>query len=122
MPLRWGPADAAQVVAQHGEWLALAEAEEIEFAAKTRRDLLIFTDRRVVITDTQGLLNRKTEYRSIPYRGLSRWSVESRGRGWADGADLNLWVSSQHEPLVSIELQRDESARNVAELLAKHAL
>ena len=120
--LRWGPGDADEILAQHGEWIALAEGEPVEFAAKTRRDLLIFTDRRVVLTDTQGLLSRKTEYFSIPYCGVSRWSGESRGRDWMDGADLKVWVSSQQEPLVNLELQRDESARTVAELLAKHAL
>ena len=121
MALRWGKADAEQVVKEHGVWLALAEDEEIEFAARTRRDMLIFTDRRVVLTDTQGVIRKKTEYYSIPYRGLSRWSVES-SRGLFDGADLKLWVSSQQEPLVSLELQKDESAREVMELLSRHAL
>ena len=108
MALRWGPADAERVIEEHGTWLALAEGETVEFAAKTRRDLLIFTDRRVVITDTQVMLRKKTEYHSIPYRGLSRWSVES-SRGLFDGADLKLWVSSQIEPLVSLELQKDDT-------------
>ena len=84
-------------------------------------DMLIFTDRRVVLTDTQGMIRKKTEYYSIPYRGLSRWAVESSG-GLFDGADLKLWVSSQQEPLVSLELQKDESAREVLELLSRHAL
>ena len=121
MALRWGRADAERVLKEHGTWLALAEDETIEFAAKTKRDLLIFTDRRVVITDTQGMIRKKTEYYSIPYRGLSRWSVES-SRGLFDGADLKLWVSSQAEPLVSLELQKDQSARDVMELLSRHAL
>lgn len=122
MALRWGPAEAAQVVAEHGDWLALAEGEEIEFAAKTRRDMLILTDRRLVRTDTQGLVNRKTEYLSLPYRAITRWSVETKGRGWADGADLKVWLGSAVEPLLNVELQKDESAREVAALLSKHAL
>lgn len=122
MALRWGVADAQQVLADHGSWLAMAEGEEIRFAAKTRRDILIFTDRRLVQTDTQGLMNRKTEYQSIPYRAISRWSVESRGRGIMDGSDLKVWIGAALEPTLTIELQRDESAQSVMELLSTHAL
>lgn len=123
MMLRWGHAEAEQVLSEHGDWLALGDGEAIEFAAKTRRDLLILTDRRVVRTDTQGFsFTKKTEYISIPYRSISRWSVESRGKGWMDGADLKLWIGAATEPLLDIELQKDESARNVAALLAKHAM
>ena len=68
------------------------------------------------------MFRKKTEYHSILYRGLSRWSVESRSRGLFDGADLKLWISSQQEPLVNIELQKDGSARDVMELLSRHAL
>ena len=121
MALRWGAADIDQITTAHGEWLALAEGEVIEFAAKTRRDLLILTDRRIVQTDTQGF-TKKTEYLSIPFRGVSRWSVETKGKGWIDGADLKVWLGSMVEPLLSVELQRDESAREVAALLSKHAL
>lgn len=122
MALRWGAADSAAILDEHGGWLALADDENIEFAAKTYRDLLIFMDRRVVMTDTQGVFRKKTEYHSILYRGLSRWSVESRSRGLFDGADLKLWISSQQEPLVNIALQKDGSARDVMELLSRHAL
>lgn len=122
MPLRWGNADAQAIAAEHGEWLALADGEEIEFAAKTRRDLLIMTDRRLVRTDTQGFMNKKTEYVSMPYRAITRWSLESKGRGWKDGADLKIWLGSSAEPLLDIELQKDESGRDVAAVLSKHAL
>ena len=122
MPLRWGPAGAQDIVKNHGEWLGLADDEGIEFAAKTRRDLLIFTDRRVIMTDTQGLMRKKTEYRSIPYRSVSRWSVESKGGGLLDGADLKLWLSSQTAPFLEVELQRDESARELMTMLSRCAL
>ncbi len=122
MALRWGQADAKAILDQHGDWLALAEGEQVEFAAKTVRDLLIMTDRRLVRADTQGLMHQKTEYLSIPYRGISRWSVESKGRGWKDGADLKIWLSSMPDPILNVELQKDESARQVAALLSKHAL
>ena len=74
------------------------------------------------MTDTQGLMRKKTEYRSIPYRSVSRWSVESKGGGLLDGADLKLWLSSQTEPFLEVELQRDESARELMAMLSRCAL
>lgn len=121
MPLRWGPADVQAIIKQHGEWLGLADDETIEFAAKTRRDLLIFTDRRAIVTDTQGLMKKKTEYRSIPYRSISRWSIESK-KGPFDGADLKLWLNSQTEPFLAVELQRDESAKDVMAMFSRCVL
>ena len=121
MVFGWGASDTNRIMHDHGDWLALAHDEAIEFAATTMRDLLIFTDRRVIITSTEGLIRRKREYLSVPYRGLSRWSVESR-RSLFDGAELRLWVASQAEPIVNLELQRDKSAREVMQLLSRHAL
>lgn len=120
---KYTTADAEEVARQHASWLALADGEHIEYAARTARDLLIFTDRRVVITDTQGFFSSKTEYLSIPYGSISRWSAEGRGKGAIfDGADLKLWVSSQVEPIVNAELAKDESAQGVLELLAQHVM
>ena len=119
---RYTHVDAEKVIKAHGDWLALADGEEIEFASRTARDMIIFTDRRVVITDTQGWTGKKKQYQSIPYRSVARWSVESKGHGWKDGADLKLWVGSQPDPLVDVELRKDASARDVATLLSLHAM
>ena len=119
--LRWGPADAERVLKDHGDWLAMPEGEEIRFAAKTIRDYLIFTNRRLVVTDTQGALWQKTtEYISVPYRSIDRWSVESK-KTLLDGATLKVWLVSREEPVIDLELQRDSSARDVMEVLARHA-
>ena len=120
--LRWGAADTEKVLADHGHWLALGAGEEIEFAAKTHRDLFVLTNRRLIQTDTQGLFNKKTEYHSLRYQAISRWTLETRGRGWKDGADLKIWVGSMDGPLIDVELQKDESGQAIATILASHAL
>lgn len=121
MSLRWGPADAEAILKQHGDWLGLADDEGIEFAAKTRREQLIFTDRRVILADTQGRVRKTTEYRSVPYRSISRWSVESKA-GLRDGAYLKLWLNAQDDPFLDVELQKGESGRDVLEMLSRCAI
>ena len=57
--MRWSSANAQKVREEHGDWLRLADDERIEFVARTVRDMLVFTDRRLVISDTQGMIRKK---------------------------------------------------------------
>lgn len=57
MALCWGETDKDKILQDHGEWQALAEGEDIEFAAKAVRDFLSMTSRRLICTDTQGLMH-----------------------------------------------------------------
>ena len=48
--------------------------------------------------DRQGLTGAKTEYRSIPYRSITQFSVESAGNFDLD-AELRIWVTGRTEPI-----------------------
>ena len=48
----------------------LAPGEPLQRAFSTIRDLVVFTDRRVMLVNKQGITAKKTEYRSIPYLSL----------------------------------------------------
>lgn len=76
----------------------LAPNEYIEAAYKLIRDVILLTDRRLLFIDKQGLTGRKTEYLSIPYRSVVRFSVESAGHFDLD-AELKIWVSGSAQPL-----------------------
>ena len=118
--LRYSQEALDRVLADHGEWLCMAEDETLLMASKTRRDLLIFTNRRIVITDTQGLMRKKTSYTSLPYRSISRWSVESK-RGWLDGSDIKIWSGSHAEPVINVELTADSDGQLVGQIMSAHA-
>ncbi len=76
----------------------LAKDEEVQRAFALVRDLLIFTDRRFIIVDKQGMTGMKTEYHSIPYRAITRFSVETAGPTDLD-SELRIWVSSSPTPI-----------------------
>ena len=40
----------------------------------------MFTDRRVVLVDKQGVTGKKREYLTLPYKQVTRFSVETAGR------------------------------------------
>ena len=46
----------------------ISEKETPLFAVKTVRDAAVFTDKRILIADKQGLTGKKVEYYTIPYK------------------------------------------------------
>jgi hypothetical protein len=76
----------------------LANAEHVEHAYKLIRDMLIFTNKRLILLDKQGVTGKKMEYHSIPYKNITHFSVETAGTFDLD-AELKLWVSGSSEPI-----------------------
>lgn len=77
----------------------LAAEETVEVAFKVIRDQFVFTNSRLLLIDKQGLTGKKVEYLSIPYKAITRFSVETAGHFDLD-AELKVWISGAAEPLV----------------------
>lgn len=76
----------------------LAPGEKIEKAYQLFRDFFVFTDKRLVLVDKQGLTGSKVEYHSIPYRSITHFSVETAGN-WDLDAELKIWISGNPLPI-----------------------
>ena len=96
----------------------LAEGERVEEAFQLIRDLLIFTDRRFILVDRQGLTGLKTEYHSIPYRAITHFSVESAGALDLE-AELKVWISGTDQPIQK-QFSRGRTIFDVQKALASH--
>ncbi|WP_434642668.1 PH domain-containing protein [Thermoanaerobacterium thermosaccharolyticum] len=57
----------------------ISPKEEALFAVKTIRDFAIFTNKRILIADRQGLTGKKIEYYSIPYKSIVTYAIETAG-------------------------------------------
>ena len=57
----------------------LVQGERPITAFKTFRDSAIFTDRRMIVRDAQGLRGKKVELYSLPYSSINMWSSENAG-------------------------------------------
>jgi len=95
--------------------------EQVELAFKLVRDLIIFTDRRMIIVDKQGMTGKKSEYKSIPYRSISRFSIETSGHFDLD-AELKIWISSAELPAESLQFRKDKNIIAVQQALAAAVL
>lgn len=76
----------------------LISGETIENAYKVIRDTFIFTNKRLILIDKQGVTGKKTEYHSIPYKNIVHFSVETAGTFDLD-AELKIWVSGSAVPI-----------------------
>jgi len=88
--------DLGEIRAEFGQ--ILASGEQIEHAYQLIRDYFVFTDKRLVLVDKQGLTGRKVEYHSIPYKSITHFSIETAGHLDLD-AELKIWISSTAEPI-----------------------
>jgi len=78
----------------HSEMPILQACENVELAFKGRRDMLLFTTKRVIFVDMQGFLGmgKKMEFTSLPYSTISAFAVRSAG-SWIDkDSELCLWL------------------------------
>lgn len=76
----------------------LAPTENIEKAYKLIRDMFIFTNKRLILVDKQGMTGKKTEYHSLPYKSITHFSIETAGHFDLD-AELKIWISGTAMPI-----------------------
>ena len=99
----------------------LTEGEEIELGFKLIRDAFIFTSKRLILVDVQGLTGSKTEYKSITYKSISRFSVETSGTFDLE-AELKIWISSEAQPSIRKQFNKSVNVYEVQKVLAHHVL
>lgn len=109
----------AQQLKQEFEKVLIGQ-EQIEAAYKLTRDLIVFTDKRLILVDKQGLTGNKVEYLSIPYKSITRFSVETAGQFDRD-SELRIWISSHREPIQK-EFNKGTDIVGVQKMLAQHVL
>ena len=98
--------------------LILADGERVERAFGLVRDLLIFTDRRFIVVDRQGITGKKTLYDSIPYRAITHFAVETAGHFDLE-SELKIWISGTVEP-IQRTFTRGQSILEVQKALATY--
>ncbi|HTM97578.1 MAG TPA: PH domain-containing protein [Pedobacter sp.] len=101
--------------------LLLIQGEEIELGFKLLRDTFIFTNKRLIVIDIQGITGNKTEYLSVSYKSISKFSVETAGTFDLE-AELKIWVSSETLPSIKKKFNKSVNVYEVQNVLAYHVL
>ncbi|ASM49563.1 hypothetical protein PESP_a1446 [Pseudoalteromonas espejiana DSM 9414] len=98
----------------------LIEGEQVEKAYKVIRDMFIFTNKRLILIDKQGMTGSKMEMVSIAYSKITKFSKESAGHFDLD-AELKIWIGSDPTP-ISKEFKSGDNINEVYRVISQHAL
>lgn len=96
----------------------LVDGEEAIAAYKTIRDSAIFTNKRLIVRDAQGITGKKIEIYSLPYSSINMWSTENAGTLDLN-AEVELWTRAGH---IKINLKKGVDIRKFDMLIANFLL
>jgi hypothetical protein len=114
-----GTAKPTDLNSEYG--VLLAEGEVIEIGFKLVRDVFIFTNKRLILVDKQGVTGKKVAYLSVAYKSISRFGIETAGHFDLD-AELKIWVSSEVEPSIVKKFNSQVNIYDLQRVLAQHVL
>ncbi|WP_294822053.1 PH domain-containing protein [uncultured Flavobacterium sp.] len=98
----------------------LIQGENIEKAYKLIRDMFVFTNKRLILVDKQGITGSKVDYVSIPYANINKFSKESAGLLDLD-AELKIWVRGESVPIKK-QFGKDNNINEVYQLISQYIL
>src|SRR6056297_1233052 len=99
----------------------LIEGENIENGYNILRDYFVFTNKRLILVDKQGVTGNKKEYHSIPYKNIRHFSIESAGTFDRD-SELKLWIAGVAAPVTKEFGKKSSNIFEVQKSLARHIL
>jgi hypothetical protein len=70
----------------------LQASETVEMAFKGRRDLMLFTSKRLLLVDLKGWSAKKVEYLTIPWTTVQAFGVTSAGSFMDKDAEMMIWT------------------------------
>ncbi len=97
----------------------LVPGEQAIKAFKTIRDNAVFTDRRLIVRDSQGVTGKKVEIYSLPYSAITMWSSENAGKLLDLNAEIELWTKAGH---IKIKIGKGCDIRAIDMLIARAVL
>lgn len=93
----------------------LTAGETAVAAYKTIRDSAIFTNKRLIVRDAQGIRGKKIEIYSLPYSNINMWSSENAAGLFDFNAELELWTRAGH---IKVNLLKGLDVRKLDKLIA----
>ena len=93
--------------------------EEIVACFKAVRDFVVFTNKRLIAVNVQGMTGRKRDFTSLPYAKVQAFSIETAGTFDLD-AELDLWFSGLGK--VRLEFKGNADIRQLGQMIATYVL
>ena len=93
--------------------------EQIVQSFRGIRDGVVFTNRRILTINVQGLTGKKKDFTTLPYSKIQAYSVETAGVFDLD-SELELWFSGMGKVKFEFIAQANISA--ICRMISNHVL
>lgn len=97
----------------------LTESESIVSTYKGIRDGVVFTNKRIIAINVQGLTGKKKDFTSLPYGKIQVYSAETSGVFDLD-SELELWFSEVGK--VKFEFTSNSNVSEICKLISTYIL
>jgi len=97
----------------------LLENEQVIDSYKSMRDGVVFTNKRIIAVNVQGLTGSKKDFTSLPYKNIVAYSIETSGTFDLD-SELEIYFSSLGK--VKFEFTRKTAMVEISKLISAHLL
>jgi hypothetical protein len=97
----------------------LLDGEQVFVAYKGMRDYIVFTSKRILAVNVQGITGKKKDFTSLPFAKVQAFSLETAGTFDLD-AELELWFSGLGR--VKFEFKGNTDVAYLNKLVASHVL
>ncbi len=104
----------------------LVSDERIISTYKGLRDQVVFTNKRIISINVQGLTGTKQDYTSMPYSKIQVYSVETVGAGemfwnkYTADCELELYFSSVGK--VKFEFKGESDIKEICKMISEYVL
>lgn len=97
----------------------LIQGEHIVACFKAVRDSVVFTNKRLIAVNIQGVTGKKQDFTSLPYNKVQAFSIETAGHFDLDG-ELGLWFSGLG--MVHLEFKGNVNIQQIGHMIATFVL
>ena len=97
----------------------LIDGEDVIGTYQSIRDGVVFTNKRIIAINVQGITGKKKDFTSIPYSKISTYSLETAGTFDLD-AELELYLSGVGK--VKFEFTGSTDVKSICKMISEFTL
>lgn len=99
----------------------LVDDEEVVMAFQTIRDQLLFTNKRIISIDVQGLTGKRKSFSSMPYSKIQYFSIQTPGFAEAF-PDSELFIMFSNTFTAKFEFKESVDIGKIGRLISEYVL
>lgn len=99
----------------------LVDGEEVVMAFQTIRDQLLFTNKRIISIDVQGLTGKRKSFSSMPYSKIQYFSIQTPGFAEAF-PDSELFIMFSNTFTAKFEFKESVDIGKIGRMISEYVL